>query len=723
MKAQPPGPPPVDGAVLSTTRPQRLVALADDAADFTRVRDHLRGLTMVGHVVALVWRTGEPDESLDFLPNRRRIRPGLVRSTGAIRQLLSTPRGHWRGDRNELIDAVRLDPAVLGWLDRADGVVAFGDKARADLDTIIEGRSARITHTELRGWAGLARTWTDFQRAARAGELTSADAEPLAQRAALLKGPAPDSVQADLTDYVTELTRSGHHQQAVLLLPFVQSEVEDEVELARRRALLAYTRTSDNGREDSDLRASATTLLAVIDRVLASGDLERAAALTTVALGLLFHVELHADKESTPLVEDPDGYLRDWRASDVGQLLARPVPGRPRTSREEVDDVFADAGADGTDDAGSTDREGGRRRVVVLRGSYPQFSAQLVEEIQARADTDVVVHEWPGRGATVKGLGVRPEPVEARLRQATGEDIVDEELQALFAEADAVFIDWADRGALVALMHVPDGVRVTLRIHSMDALSPWIHLIDWSRVDHLVFVSTHLRDVVRRLLGDRLSGTALHVLPNAVDTTRIPDDKTPGHLRRLLMIGWAQPVKDPAWALEVLGRLRAHDPRWTLVLVGPDFTPGTVTSGREYAVRFRERLTAPDVRGGVEFVGATRDLAPHLRSVGFVLSSSRRESFGLGLVEGAASGAVPVVRNWPIFARLDGARGLFPSEWVVDTVDAAVDRILANAEGEQWARSSAAARDEVERRFLAGEPARALSQLVLGESDAEPAGS
>nr|WP_281497017.1 glycosyltransferase [Ornithinimicrobium sp. F0845] len=189
------------------------------------------------------------------------------------------------------------------------------------------------------------------------------------------------------------------------------------------------------------------------------------------------------------------------------------------------------------------------------------------------------------------------------------------------------------------------------------------------------------------------------------------------------MIGWAQPVKDPAWALEVLARLRAHDPGWTLVLVGPDFAPGTVTSGREYAARFRERLAAPDVRGGVEFVGATRDLAPHLRSAGFVLSSSRRESFGLGLVEGAASGAVPVVRNWPIFARLDGARGLFPSEWVVDTVEAAVERVLANADEQEWARSSATARDEVERRFLAGDPARALSQLVLGGSAEGPTGS
>lgn len=686
----------MDGEVLSTTRPQRLVALAHDADDLTRVHEYLRGLTMAGHVVALVWLTGEPGEELDFLGQRRRIRPGLVRSPGAVRQLLKTPREHWRGDRTTLVDAIRLDPAVLRLLDGAEGVMAFGDPARGTIETIVEGRSRRVPHKDLRGWAGLSRTWAQFRETARAGQLTPAYAGQLAARASLLREPPPDEVQDDLSDFLTELTRSGHHQQAIQLLPFVQLEVEDDVEVARRRALLAYTRTSQSGQEDPDLRGSATALLEAIDTVLAQGDLERAATLTTVALGLLFHVELHADKTSTPLVEDPDDFLQAWRDSDIGQVLARPTPRPPRRTQRTGGHV-------------------GPTRVLAFRGSYPQFSAQVIEALDNREDVEVTVHDWSGRGSTVRGLGVRREPVEERLRQAMGEQIHDEELSILFDEADTVFIDWADRGALVALMHVPEGVRVTLRIHSMDALSPWIHLIDWTGVEDLVLVSDHLRDVVERLLGDRLSGTTLHVLPNVVDTSRIPEDKTPGHLRRLIMIGWAQPVKDPEWALEVLSTLREHDHRWELVLVGPDFNPGTVSSGVAYAARFRERLTAPDVCGGVEFVGRTRDLAPHLRSAGFVLSTSQRESFGLGLVEGAASGAVPVVRNWPIFASLDGARRLFPPEWVVDSVEAAADRILAHADAEDWERDSTAVREEVARRFLVGDPARTLGQIVLGE--------
>ena len=48
-----------------------------------------------------------------------------------------------------------------------------------------------------------------------------------------------------------------------------------------------------------------------------------------------------------------------------------------------------------------------------------------------------------------------------------------------------------------------------------------------------------------------------------------------------------------------------------------------------------------------------------------MLSSSVRESFHMGLVEAVASGALPVVRDWPFFP--GAARTLFPPDWVVDS--------------------------------------------------------
>jgi hypothetical protein len=66
-----------------------------------------------------------------------------------------------------------------------------------------------------------------------------------------------------------------------------------------------------------------------------------------------------------------------------------------------------------------------------------------------------------------------------------------------------------------------------------------------------------------------------------------------------------------------------------------------------------------------------------LTGVGVILSSSVREGCHVGLMEGAAAGAVPVVRDWPFVAgRPHSTRTLFPEHWIVTTPQQAAERIL-----------------------------------------------
>ena len=75
--------------------------------------------------------------------------------------------------------------------------------------------------------------------------------------------------------------------------------------------------------------------------------------------------------------------------------------------------------------------------------------------------------------------------------------------------------------------------------------------------------------------------------------------------------------------------------------------------------------------------GFTDDVPEALRHIGVILSSSRREGTHEGLIQGVASGAFPVVRDWPYVARWGGARTLFPDEWVVQTPEEGAERIAA----------------------------------------------
>lgn len=67
-----------------------------------------------------------------------------------------------------------------------------------------------------------------------------------------------------------------------------------------------------------------------------------------------------------------------------------------------------------------------------------------------------------------------------------------------------------------------------LRIHSFEVSSKWPHLVDFSRIDDVVFVSEHLRDLALAAVpGLRESAPRVHVLPNAMDLRRCVRPKPP----------------------------------------------------------------------------------------------------------------------------------------------------------------------------------------------------
>jgi glycosyltransferase involved in cell wall biosynthesis len=280
--------------------------------------------------------------------------------------------------------------------------------------------------------------------------------------------------------------------------------------------------------------------------------------------------------------------------------------------------------------------------------------------------------------------------------------------------ADTIVVDWCDNNAVWIVMHAPDSARIVVRIHSIDALSSSPHLIDWSKVSDVIFVGDHIRSLVTRAVPDLARETMTHVVPNLLRLNHLGLPKNARADRTLALVGWAQRVKDPLFAVEVIARLRAIDDSWRLMLVGHDFARILRGSEARYREVFRQRAVADDVRDAIEYVGYTSTLPEVLRDIGFILSCSRRESQGVALTEGTASAAVPVVRNWPMFAAYDGARSAFAEEWVVDTTDQAVQRILAHADASKRRETGAAARRYVMERYDQSVVADRLFDILIG---------
>jgi glycosyltransferase involved in cell wall biosynthesis len=407
-----------------------------------------------------------------------------------------------------------------------------------------------------------------------------------------------------------------------------------------------------------DLAKTVADLLVAADRGRDSAEpLDR-------ALGLAFHRVLHVDDLTSPLATDPEGFTAPLRRSSAltraiaprGRAAPAAPPPRDRPLRLLI--------ASGTDD----------KFLALIRAHYAAHPGVELRYLDVAADPEL--YRLAGDTAqTLRRNGPHRMAVERRLRPHLD-------------WADTVLIEWCVAPAAMFTLVDPGTTRIVVRLHSYEALTRWPYHVDFSRVDDLVFVAAHIRDLVNATT--EIAGTVRqHLLHNAMDLRAFRVDKAADARFTLGLVGLNQVAKDPRWAVEVLRLLHARDDRYRLVLVGPDLSPHVSAAARAYRAALDRDLAAWEPSGAVQRLGPTDDVPKALAGIGVILSSSVREGCHCALMEGAASGAVPVVRDWPFFAgRPNGARTLFPDDWVVPDQAAAVERILATTATDQAWRAT-----------------------------------
>ncbi|MEU4876582.1 hypothetical protein [Streptomyces sp. NPDC021608] len=481
----------------------------------------------------------------------------------------------------------------------------------------------------------------------------------------------PDSLRFRIAQRVRDgLDKANRPEGAVLTL----SSAARRTTSARHRADLlgdAARLELARGKAPRALTDAVSAELAYADDRLAEGDATAAAASAVRALQLAFHRVLHFDRTTSPLSQDPAGYLAQVHASTAVRALtegagriaepAAPPAGRPL------------------------------RLLFVTRGNA-NFLRQIRDHYTAHADVEV------------RSLDLKDEPeldklagsLTALAAHRLGEDEefgrqAEKLLRPHLDWADTVFVDWCVGPAALLTSVDPGDTRIVVRLHSAETFSPWPFLVDFSRVDDLVFVGAHLRDLTvavtpRLAAGPGRRTPRLHVIANAMDLAAQVRPKPDDARFTLGLTGISSVAKDPRWAIEVLRILRAQDSRYRLVLIGDDVDARLSAAARSYARLYRADLAELEPSGAVRRLGQLDDVPAALTDVGVILSSSVRESFHCGFVEGAASGAVPVGRDWPFFAgKANGARTLFPADWVVASPQEAAERILkVTADPDVW---------------------------------------
>jgi glycosyltransferase involved in cell wall biosynthesis len=298
-----------------------------------------------------------------------------------------------------------------------------------------------------------------------------------------------------------------------------------------------------------------------------------------------------------------------------------------------------------------------------------------IREVDPTIDFRVIqLRKWASKHSYKLPLNPH-EQIHARANPHVANEPWAMALHQELAGADIVWVEWCQRAAvLVSLLDLAPR-RIVIRLHSFEAFTVFPHLVDPSSVDALVTVSPTFRKLIGVLTPDLDDRTTF--VPNAIDLRGIGREKTSTAPRTLGLVGWAAPAKDAVWALDVLDLLRRDDDQWTLHLVGAPPDPNRSAGEAAYAHRVTARL---EERGAaVTQSGQVTDVAAELAKIGVILSSSTRESFHVALAEGIASGARPVVRDWPMLSKFGGAATTWPAEWIVQTPDEAAALITTTA--------------------------------------------
>jgi len=431
------------------------------------------------------------------------------------------------------------------------------------------------------------------------------------------------------------------------------------------------------GRVSAGLHEAIKAQLDIADLRFAKRDMVKAAAALSQAWSLASNRVLHFDGLTSPVTTDAAAHFAPFRASPAARHLygnnGRATPAAPPP----------------------TDRP---LRILLTTLINDNFLHEIRQRYEDMPNVEVRFLDLdadPERRPLTRTAG---SVMEHRLSGYSpyGEKI-EEWLRPQLDWADIVFVDWCQATAALYTLIDPGTTRIIIRLHSFEAFNFWPHLVDWTRVDDVVFVSEHLRDLAKAVLPQLAEDGAprLWALDNAMDLYRYPKPKPAEARFNLGLVGVGAVAKDSRWAIEVLRHLRQHDARYQLLMIGSNLKDGTSAAAKQYGALLKQDLDELEPSGAVQRRGQTDDVPGALTEVGVILSSSVRESFHCGLVEGAASGAVPIVRDWPFFAgKPHGARTLFPADWVVADPQEAAKRILdATATEERWRETGQAAAD------------------------------
>ena len=234
-----------------------------------------------------------------------------------------------------------------------------------------------------------------------------------------------------------------------------------------------------------------------------------------------------------------------------------------------------------------------------------------------------------------------------------------QEMFQLMMWSDVSWFEWCIEH-IVQGSHLPRVCKNVVRLHRYEAFTPMPDKVKWEYVDKLILVT----NIIDEYLEGRTGEVKRQVIKNGVDLSKVKfKNKHKGF--KLGLIAYIHQRKNFPMILQIIKKLADIDPRYTLYIAGR-YTDKLTEDYTNYLVK------EMGIQDNVIFCGWVNNIGDWLRDINYVVSSSTFESFGYSIAEGMASGAKPIIHNFP------GVDDIWGKENLYNTVDEAVEMIMSD---------------------------------------------
>ncbi len=227
---------------------------------------------------------------------------------------------------------------------------------------------------------------------------------------------------------------------------------------------------------------------------------------------------------------------------------------------------------------------------------------------------------------------------------------------------DIAWFEWCNEVAVFGTNYCSfQGKRTLIRLHSYEAFDQFPSQIKWGKVDKLIFVSPHIKEIVKKSIPDIDSKVECEVVYNGLDLSKFDfSEKSPG--KDIAMVCKINHKKNPELALQIMKSLTDRDTDYKLHIAG------NITDMRyEYYINYM--INTMGLEKNVVFYDWIDDMNEWLQDKQYILSTSIHEGHAYNIMEAMAAGLKPVIHNY------FGAEHTIPEYAIFNTVDEAVDLI------------------------------------------------